>query len=120
MKRKEFPHSRMVFPPFVRHIAHRQPNSTPAFSMIRQPGIRARKIFVIKQAGWLRSANSVDKKICRILIFDDHPESLRLVSGCRENANGDLSEAASITSWEVILASILATVALIGMLWPLF
>ena len=56
----------------------------------------------------------------RILIFDDHPDSLRLVFGGGANPHIDLSAPQRVSSWELVLVSILIMVALIGMFWPLF
>jgi hypothetical protein len=75
---------------------------------------------VIKQVRRLKSTTGTHKKIRRILIFDNHPDSLRLVFGCRANPHIHLSAPESVISWELILVSILTMVALIGMFWPLF
>jgi hypothetical protein len=60
------------------------------------------------------------KTIRRILIFDNHPDSLRLVS--ESGADLDTEEAAS--RWEmrtsIICGSILIATVIGGMLWPLF
>ena len=63
-------------------------------------------------------ANAAGKKTRRILIFDDHPDSLRLVFGRRPNPHVYLS-APRVISWELILASIVTIGALIGMFWPI-
>lgn len=52
-----------------------------------------------------------------ILIFDDHPDSLRLVFGRRANQHVHLSAPQRVISWELILASIVTMGALIGMFW---
>ena len=108
--------------PLVRPIENRHPNLFDLPPASGLPGVRAKKIFVIKQEIHLPQTNAADDKIQirRILIFDDHPDSLRLVFGHRANPHIHLSAPPSVRSWELILASILTMVALIGMFWPLF
>jgi len=104
----------------VRPIENRHPNLFDLPSASGQPGVRAKKIFVIKQSRRLRSTNGADKTIRSILIFDNHPDSLRLVFGRRANPHIHLFAPQPASSWELILVSILTMVALIGMFWPLF
>jgi hypothetical protein len=130
MKRKSVQHRQMSFPaPFVRPIANHQPNLARPLPVSRQPGIRAKKIFVIKQSSRrfdsrsgqpLPATNPARKRIQHILIFDDHPDSLRLIFGCRANPHIHLSAPERVISWELIVASILIMGALIGVFWPLF
>jgi len=130
MKWKSFHHRQMSFPaPFVRPIANHQPNLARPFPVSRQPGIRAKKIFVIKQSNRrfdsrsrqpLPATNAARKKIQHILIFDDHPDSLRLVFGRRVNPRAHLSAPPPVSSWELILVSMLTVGALVAMFWPLF
>jgi len=120
----------MSFPaPFVRPIANHQPNLARPFPVSRQPGIRAKNIFVIKESSRsfdfrsgqaLAAPNAARKRIQRILIFDDHPDSLRLVLGRRVNPQAHLSAPPPASSWEVILVSMLTMGALVAMFWPLF
>jgi hypothetical protein len=104
----------------VRPIENRRPNLFDLPSASGQPGVRAKKIFVIKQEIQLPQTNAAGNKIRRILIFDNHPDSLRLVFGRRANPHIHLSAPERVISWELILVSILIMGALIGMLWPLF
>jgi hypothetical protein len=130
MKRKSFQHRQMSFPaPFVRPIADHQPNLARPFPASRQPGIRAKKIFVIKESSRpfdsrsgqaLPATNAARKRIQHILIFDDHPDSLRLVFGRRVNPQAHLSAPPPASSWELILVSMLTVGALVAMFWPLF
>jgi hypothetical protein len=121
MKRKTSPRWAMPFPAtLVRPIAHGHPNLARLSFAKEQPGPRTRKIFVIKQSRRLRSTNGADKEMQRILIFDNHPDTLRLVFGGGANPHGDLSVPPPASSWDVILVSILTIGALIGMFWPLF
>jgi hypothetical protein len=121
MKRKS---SRYRTVPFsertLRPIENRQPNFFRLPSSSKQPGVRARKIFVIKQVQRLPATTAARKKIQRILIFDDHPDSLRLVLEGGANPHRDLSLPQRVSSWELILVSILTMGALLGMFWPLF
>jgi hypothetical protein len=119
MKRKDFRHRPISFPePFVRPVTGASAFPLSAANEKSRP--RARKIFIIKQARRLASTNGTQKKLRRILIFDDHPDTLRLVFGRDASLHDDLSVLPRATSWDLILVSILATVAFLGMFWPLF
>jgi hypothetical protein len=104
-------------PPFVRHIIGRAANFSRTSS---EPGQRPRrrKVIVIKQVRW-PITNATGKKIRRILIFDNHPDSLRLVFGRRANSHVDLAAQERVSPWELIFVSALTMGALIGMFWPL-
>lgn len=118
MKRKDFRHRPISFPEsFVRPVTG--PRLFRLSDASEKPRRRTRKIFVIKQARRLASTNGTEKKLRRILIFDDHPDTLRLVFGPGASGHDDLSVPSRVTSWEFIFVSILAIVALLGMFWPL-
>jgi hypothetical protein len=120
MKRTSFRKGVMVFPrPLVRPVIDRQLNLAQTSSGSGQRR-RTRKIFVIKQTSRLPLTNAAGRKIRRILIFDDHPDSLRLIFGRRANPHVDLFSPQRVSSWELILVSILTMGVLIGMFWPLF
>jgi len=104
---------------FVRRITEGQLNLAQTSSGDRQRA-RTRKIFIIKKTSRLPSTNAAGKKIRCILIFDNHPDSLRLVFGERANPYVDLSVPQRVSSWELVLVSILIMSALFGMFWPLF
>ena len=104
---------------FVRRIIEGQLNLALTSSGDRQRG-RTRKIFIIKQTSRLPSTNAAGSKIRRILIFDNHPDSLRLVFGERANPYVNLSVPQRVSSWELVFVSILTMSALFGMFWPLF
>jgi len=88
-------------------------------SLLREStGSGRKKIFTIVAPPL--PASSGGKTIRSILIFDNHPDSLRLVFERRANPHSDLSAPERVISWELILASILTMAALIGMFWPLF
>jgi hypothetical protein len=85
----------------------------------RQLGAGAKKIFIIRQAIQLPPTNSAEGKNAQhILIFDDHPESLRLVFGST-TPKLDLSRPPRASSSQLILLSILAIGLLLAILWPL-
>ena len=104
---------------FVRRITEGQLDLAQTSSGDRQRS-RTRKIFIIKKTSRLPSTNAAGKKIRRILIFDNHPDSLRLLFGERTNPYVDLSVPQRVSSWELIVVSILTMSALFGMVWPLF
>jgi hypothetical protein len=104
---------------FVGRITEGQLNLARTSSVDRQHR-RARKIFIIKKTSRLPSTNAAGKKIRRILIFDNHPDSLRLVFGERANPYVNLSLPQRVSSWELVFVSILTMSALFGMFWPLF
>ena len=104
---------------FVRRITEGQLNLAQTSSGDRQRS-RTRKIFIIKKTSRVPSTNAAGKKIRRILIFDNHPDSLRLLFGERTNPYVDLSVPQRVSSWELIVVSILTMSALFGMVWPLF
>jgi hypothetical protein len=120
MKRKTSHYRALPLPPhFVRPITNRQPDLVRLSSAHGQRDLHARKIFVIEQVRRLPSTNA-DKKIRRILIFDNHPDSLRLVFGRRADSHVHLSDPQRMTSSGVALLWILVMGLLLAMFWPLF
>jgi hypothetical protein len=120
MKRKSFRNRVMACPtPFVRPVDGRQPDLARLSSANGQSDPRTRKIFVIEQVRRPPSTNT-DKKIRRILIFDNHPDSLRLVFGRRADSHVHLSDPQRMTSSGVVLLWILVMGLMLAMLWPLF
>jgi hypothetical protein len=75
---------------------------------------------VIKQVRRLESTTGAHKNIRRILIFDDHPDSLRLILGSPANRQADRAARGRASSRHLILPGIAIIVALLGMFWPLF
>jgi hypothetical protein len=57
------------------------------------------------------------KTVRRILIFDNHPDSLRLVFGPRAS-HGQLSDPQHMPSWVVTLLWILVVGLMMAMFWP--
>jgi len=103
----------------VRPIENRHSNLFDLPSASGQPGVRAQKIFVIKQSRRLRSTNGADKTIRSILIFDNHPDSLRLVSRLRVRPNVDLVAARRAHPAHLMFALLLMLALSIAMFWPL-
>src|ERR1700682_4067905 len=111
MKRERSDYRGMALPAqFVRPGAEDQLNLARTFSLPRQRRGRPRKIFVIKKTSRLWSKTGAGKKIRRILIFDSHPESLRLVYGPRSNPDVDLSVPQRVSSWELIIVCFVTVV----------
>jgi hypothetical protein len=55
----------------------------------------------------------------RILIFDDHPDSLRLLFGRSGKAHPDRAAEGAKNASELIVASLLAVIAIVAVFWPL-
>jgi hypothetical protein len=119
MKREWPDNRRMALAPFVRAGAEDQLNLERSSSATGQQSSRRRTIFVIKKTSRLASTTAAGMKIQRILIFDDHPDSLRLVFGRRLHPYVDFWRPQRVMSWELIVVSIVTLVGLIGMVWPL-
>src|SRR5437667_7376045 len=114
MKWERFDYGRMALPrSFVRPSAEDQLSLARTFSLPGTRRGRTRKIFVIKKTSRLRSTNGADKKIRRILIFDNHPESLRLVFARRPDPHVDVPVPKRVSSWELIIVCLLTVVGLI-------
>jgi hypothetical protein len=115
MKRKSSRYRAMPFSArVVKPINKPNANSFRFPSASEHSGVRARKIFVIKQVQRLPATTAPGKKIQRILIFDNHPDSLRLVFGRHANSHRE-----RITSWGVALLWILVAGLMIAMFWPM-
>ncbi|HWY51763.1 MAG TPA: hypothetical protein VNW72_09790 [Chthoniobacterales bacterium] len=120
MKREWREYRRMALPAqFVSPGVDDRVNFAQVLPLTGQRYGQTRRIFVIKKTNRLASTNSRGKKIRRILIFDNHPDSLRLVFGRRPHPDVDLSAAQRVSLWELIIVSILTIAGLIGMFWPL-
>jgi hypothetical protein len=118
MKREWLDYRRMTLPAsLIKPSADDRLNMTQPFSRSGRRRGRRRRIFVIKQVR--RSGH--DQKIRRVLIFDNHPDSLRLVFG-RHRAVPDVDRFLPVrrfNSGEVIVTSVAAIAVLFGILWPL-
>jgi len=95
-------------------------NSFRFLSLDRQLGTGTKRFFMIKQAVQLPSTNSTETRtVQHVLIFDDHPESLRLVFGSA-TPEIDLSRPPGISSRLLVLLSILLMGLLSAILWLFF
>ena len=104
----------------VRPIKHLDPNLFRPLSASGPSGIYGGKIFVIKQTSCLPSTGAAPgKKVQRILIYDDHPDSLRLVFGRRTASHVHLPDLPRTTSMGVAFLWILVVGLMMAMLWPL-
>src|SRR5438132_12727554 len=108
MKRRSSHRARTFNAPLLKPPAEdRSSNSSRFLSPGRQPGARTKRIFIIKQTIQLSPTNSVEgRKVQHVLIFDDHPESLRLVFGSA-TPKLDLSPLPRASSWHRFLLSIM-------------
>jgi hypothetical protein len=102
---------------FVRPDADDRLNFRQRFSLPGKRRGQTRKVFVIKKTSRMPSINAAGKKIRRILIFDNHPDSLRLVFGRRQSPYPSAPRRTS--SWELTIVSILTIAGLVGMFWPI-
>jgi hypothetical protein len=118
--KRDRPHYRRTASPaeFVRLGADEQLNFVRGFSVTGARRSRTKKIFIIKKTNRLPSTNAAGRKIRRILIFDNHPESLRLVFGPRAHPDIDLSPPQRVSSWELIIVLTVTAAGLVGMFWP--
>jgi len=83
-------------------------------------GTGTKRFFIIKQAVQLPPTSSAGSRtVQHVLIFDDHPESLRLVFGGAA-AQVDLSRLPGASSRHLVLLSILIMGLLSAILWLFF
>jgi hypothetical protein len=121
MKKRSSRHRARTFnaPLLTLPAEDRSANSFRVHSLGR-PGIGAKRFFIIKQAIQLPPTNSAESRtVQHVLIFDDHPESLRLVFG-GATAEIDLSRPRSVSSRHLVLLSILIMGLLSAILWLFF
>jgi hypothetical protein len=122
MKKRSSHHRARTFnAPLLRLPAEdRSPNSFRFLSLDRKLGTGRRRFFIIKQAMQLPPTDSAGSRtVQHVLIFDDHPESLRLVFGSA-TPETDLSRPPRASLWSLILLSILVMGLLTAIFWPLF
>jgi hypothetical protein len=118
MKRKSFRNRVKAFPvPFVRPITH-PPNLEDSFFANGASTNRSRKIFVIREAGRLHPTATRGSKFQRILIFDDHPGSLQLVSRYHLDKAAE-RPGPHRSPWHLILGLFLILFLINAMFWPL-
>jgi hypothetical protein len=93
----------------------------PRYPLVSGPSsIGARRIFVVNQTKLLPGDNHRGQTIQRILIFDDHPDTLRLVLGSDDIIPVERKRGASPRWWDPILGWMLLLTVLVLMLLPLF
>jgi hypothetical protein len=122
MKKRSSRHQDRTFnTPLLRLPAkNRSASSFRLLSLGRQPGIGTKRFFIIKQAVQLAATNFAESRtVQHVLIFDDHPESLRLVFGGAA-AQVDLSRTTGGRSRHLVLLSILIMGLLCAILWLFF
>jgi hypothetical protein len=83
-------------------------------------GLHARKIFVIKHEGRLHSRTGEGKTVRSILIFDDHPSSIRLVLARDAHPRGGPAAQPTSRWWEPFLGGMLIIGAVLVIFLPLF
>ncbi len=121
MIRRSYHHRTRTFnAPLKPPAENRSYNSFRFLSRGWQPGGRTKRIFIIRQAVQLPPTNSAEgRNVQHILIFDDHPESLRLVFGSA-TPEADLSRPPRASSRHVVILSILIMTLVTAILWVLF
>jgi hypothetical protein len=85
-----------------------------------QPSVTARRIFVVRQASRPSANNTQSKTIRRILVFDDHPESLRLILGYSADGAVDHAPEEKTRWWVPFLGWALVICLLTLMFLPLW
>src|SRR4051812_29593993 len=102
---------------FVRQIGGHSA-ARPAPGVKQQRRSQKTRIFVIAQVRQSGRKNALGPKRRQILIFDDHPDSLRLVS--RYHLNRDAERPRPRRSqWHLILGLLLILFLIDAMFWPL-
>jgi hypothetical protein len=108
----------MLFPAsFARPVTKGQPNLARDSFPSGQGRGHAKRIFIIRQT-FPPTDSVAGKKMQHILIFDDHPDSLRLALGEPASPYVDRAAPRRVTL-SVVLFSMLMLGLLIAMFWPL-
>src|SRR5438045_8437173 len=122
MKKKELSSSARTFNAPVLRLAVEDRSANPFrfLSRGRRLGTGTKRFFIIKQAVQLPPTSSAGSRtVQHVLIFDDHPESLRLVFDGAA-AQVDLSRLPGVSSRHLALLSILIMGLLSAILWLFF
>lgn len=119
MKRENFRYRAMPLAARIIRPIENLPNLFRLPSASEHSGVRVRKIFVIKKVQRLPATTTASRKIQRILIFDNHPASLRLVFGRRADSHVHFSDPQRITSSGIALLWILVVGLTTAMFWPI-
>jgi hypothetical protein len=119
MKKRSFHHRARTFnaPVLTLPAEDRSANPFRFLSRGRRLGTGTKRFFIIKQAVQLPPTSSAGSRtVQHVLIFDDHPESLRLVFGST-TPEIDLPRTPSVNSRHLVLLSILLVSLLTAVLW---
>jgi hypothetical protein len=93
----------------------------PRYPLVSGPSsIGTSRIFIVNQTRPLPGDNPRGQTIQRILIFDDHPDTLRLVLGPEGIAPVDRKRSTSTRWWDPVPGWVLLLTLLVLMLLPLF
>lgn len=98
----------------------REPNESDEVNSVPFPGERAyipKKIFILKRTSRLMETNGPVKIVRRILMFDDHPDSLRLILGPSADPRPYPGSGDRDILWDFILPGIAILVGVTAMLW---
>jgi hypothetical protein len=119
MKRRNFPQRPIAFlGQFAR--GHNENANLKPTSSVPKPASLHRNIFVMKQTHSLAANNAPVRLVEHILMFDDHPDSLRIIFGPPANPRTDHATGDDGSLREFILPGIAILVALTAMFLPLF
>jgi hypothetical protein len=119
MKRRNFPQRPTASPAQYAREHNESASLKPALFVPKPPSLH-RRIFVMKQTRLLAANNGPVKSVQHIVMFDDHPDSLRIIFGPPANSRTDnaIDDGGSLR--EFILPGIAILVALTAMFLPLF
>jgi hypothetical protein len=120
MKNERFNRSSQQYSTFDGHIrGHLHWTRVPELGSISDStSYRRKRIFAVISRSV--PAGVPGKTIRRVLIFDNHPETQRLLSKSGIHVDGDDAEARSEKRKSIIGGSILIAMVVAAMLWPLF
>jgi len=122
MKKRSSHHRARTFNAPVLRLPAEDRSANPFRFLSRGPRLDKgkKRFFIIKQAVQLPPTSSAGSRtVQHVLIFDDHPESLRLVFGAAA-AQVDLSRPPGASLWYLVLLSIVIISSLIAILLALF
>jgi hypothetical protein len=100
----------------------RKPNESDKVNSVAFFGERPsipKKIFVLRRTSRLTETNGPVKIVQRVLMFDDHPDSLRLILGPSADPRPYARSGDRDILWDFILPGIAILVGVIAMLWLL-
>jgi hypothetical protein len=113
MKRRNFPQRPTAFPAQFARGHNENANLKPVLSLHR-------RIFVMKQTRLLAANNGPARSVQHIVMFDDHPDSLRIIFGPPANSQTDDATDDGGSLREFLLPGIAILVGLTAMFLPLF